>query len=63
MAPGPRAPVPLDLDGVPDDAVRALWRAMTRRGHDVDMEDARLFAAMVMAAASPDGASVAAETA
>jgi hypothetical protein len=57
MATGPRDPVPLDLAAVPDDAVRALWRAMTRRGHDVDMEDARLFAALVMAAAKPDPAS------
>jgi hypothetical protein len=42
--------VAFDPAAVPEDAVRALWRAMTRRGHDVDFEDARIYAAMVIAA-------------
>jgi hypothetical protein len=37
-------------DAVPEDVAWPLWRAMTRRGHDVDFEDAQLFAAMVIAA-------------
>jgi hypothetical protein len=39
---------------VPEEAVRALWRSMLRRGHDVDLEDARLYAAMVIAALDPE---------
>lgn len=51
----PVKPLPVAPGDVPEHMTRVVWRTALRQGRVMDMEDAALMAAVVIAAVAPDG--------